>query len=149
MAAEVRHALAPEPDLRAGLGAGLDLDLGVLALDGRDVDLRPQRRLGDRKLGLEVQLRALALERRVRRDVDRDVQAAGHAAARSHLALVGQPDLVALVDARRDRHAQAPAALRPALAVAGVARVLDDLALAPAARAGGDVDHLAEHRLAD
>ena len=36
-----------------------------------------------------------------------------------------------------------------ALALARVAARLDDLALAVAARAGADVDHLAEHRLAD
>ena len=38
--------------------------------------------------------------------------------------------------------------VRP-VALARLARALDDLALAPAARAGLDVDHLAEHRLAD
>ena len=42
-----------------------------------------------------------------------------------------------------------PTTLRPALAAAGVAGRLDDPALATAARARGDVDHLAEHRLAD
>ena len=99
--------------------------------------------------GLVEELGALALEGRVRADVDRDVQAARRAAARPDLALVRQADLVALVDAGRDRHAQRPLALGPAVALAGLARRLDDLALAAAARAGADVDHLAEHRLAD
>ena len=85
----------------------------------------------------------------MRRDVDGDVQAAGRAAARADLALVGEADLVALVDAGRDGDPERPLALRPAVALAGLAGRLDDLALAAAARAGGDVDHLAEHRLAD
>ena len=54
-----------------------------------------------------------------------------------------------LVDACRDRHAERALPLRPAVALARFARRLDDLALPPAAGAGGDVDHLAEHRLAD
>ena len=145
---EVRHALAAQPDLRRRLGAGLDLDL-LVAVDRRDRDPRPERRLGDRHLGLVVELGAVALERRVRLDVDGDVQAARRAAARTDLALVRQPDLVALVDPGRDRHPQRPPALRPALAAARLARRLDDPALAAAARAGADVDHLAEHRLAD
>ena len=111
--------------------------------------LRPEGRLGDRDLGLVVQLGALARQRRVRPDVDRHVQAARRAAARARLALVRQADLVALVDAGRDRHPQRPLALGPAVALARLARRLDDLALAVAARAGADVDHLAEHRLAD
>src|SRR5689334_4752199 len=82
-------------------------------------------------------------------DVDRDVEAARHAAARPDLALVGEADLVPLVDAGGDRDPQAPASLGAPLAPAGLARVLDDLPLAPAARARGDVHHLPEHRLAD
>ena len=85
----------------------------------------------------------------MRGDVDRDVQAARGPAARTDLALVREPDLVALVDARRDRDTQRALALGPAVAMAGVARRLDDLALAAAARAGADVDHLPEHGLAD
>ncbi len=56
---------------------------------------------------------------------------------------------MALVDAGRDRDAERPLALRAALALARDAARLDDLALAVAARTGADVDHLAEHRLAD
>ena len=56
---------------------------------------------------------------------------------------------MALVDARRDRDPQRALALGPALAVARLARRLDDLPLAVAAGARRDVDHLAEHRLAD
>ena len=127
--AEVRHALAAQPDLGVGLGPGLDLDL-FLALDRRDRDPRPERGLGDRDLGLVEELGPLARQRRVRQDVDRDVQAARRPAARPDLALVREADLVALVDAGRDRHPQRALALGPAVAVARLARRLDDLALA-------------------
>ena len=63
-------------------------------------------------------------------------------------ALARQADLVAIVDARRDRHAQRALALDAAVAVARVARRLDDLAGPATAVAHADVDHLAEHRLA-
>ena len=58
---EVRHAPAAQPDLRVGLGPGLDLDL-FLALDRRDRDPRPERGLGDRDLGLVEQLGPLAVQ---------------------------------------------------------------------------------------
>src|SRR6185503_16788853 len=112
-------------------------------------DPRAERGLDDRDRGLVEELGALALERWVRLDMDRDIQAAGRPAARPDLPLVRQADLVALVDARRDRDAQRPAPLRPPVAAARVAGQLDDPALAPAAWTGGDVDHLPEHRLAD
>src|SRR5206468_7591152 len=91
----------------------------------------------------------VALERRVRRDMDGHVQRAGCAAARADLALVGEADLVALVDPGWDRDAQRALALRPSVTAAGLARCLDDPALAATSRAGADVDHLSEHRLAD
>src|SRR5688572_7243928 len=142
------HALAAQADLRVGLGARLDLDL-LVTVDGRHRDSRAQRRLGDRDPGLVVQLGPVTLERGMRVDVDRDIEGARRAAAGTDLALVREPDLVAFVDAGGDRHAKAPLALRPAVALARLARGLDDLALATTARAGADVDHLAEHGLAD
>ena len=95
--AQVRDALAAEPDLGLGLGPGLDLDI-LLTVDGGHGDVRAQRRLGDGDTSLIEELGALALEGRVRRDVDRHVEAAGLTAAWSDLALVGEPDLVPLVD---------------------------------------------------
>ena len=47
-----------------------------------------------------VELGALPRQRRMRLDVDHDVQAARWTAARPDLALVREPDLVTLVDAR-------------------------------------------------
>src|SRR4029077_10299867 len=118
---QLRNTLAPQADLRVRLGPGLDLDL-FAALDGRDRDPRPERGLGDRDLGVVVQLGPLAFQRRVGQDVDGDVQAARRTAARPDLALVRQADLVTLVDPGRDRHAQRSLALGAAVAVARLAR---------------------------
>src|SRR5689334_21496370 len=145
---EVGHTLATQPDGRVRLRARLDLDL-LLAIDRRHRDRRTERGLRDRDRRLVVKLRAGAAKRRMWRDVDYDVQRARRTAARPHLPLVGEPDLVALVDAGGDGHAQHPLRFDPAIAMTGRARALDDLALAPATRAGRDVDHLAEHRLAN
>ena len=49
----------------------------------------------------------------------------------------------------RHGHAQLASPLGPPVASTGRTGLVDDLALAVAARAGGDVDHLAEHRGAD
>src|SRR5204863_8274455 len=50
------------------------------------------------------------------------------------------------VDPGRDHDPERASSLRPALAAAGFAGLLDDLPLAPADRAGRHVEHLAEHR---
>ena len=71
--AEMRHAATAQADLRAGLGPGPDLDV-LVAVDGRDGDRRAEGGLGDRDVRLVDQLGALAPQRRVRRDVDRDVE---------------------------------------------------------------------------
>src|SRR5262245_20782031 len=142
---EVRHAAATEADLRAGLGPGLDLEV-LVAVDRRHRDRRPEGRLGDRDVGHVVELGPVASELRVGRDVDRDIERARGTAPSADLALVREADLVALVDAGRDRHPERPLALRAALALAGRAGFLDDLALALADRARADVQHLAEHR---
>ena len=99
-APEMRHALAAQPDLGVGLGARLDLDL-LVAVDRRDGDLRPERRLGDRDRGLVVELRPVALEARMRASTcTATYRLPGGPPRGPDLALVGQPDLVALVDTR-------------------------------------------------
>ena len=128
------HAPAPQAELGARLGARLDLDL-LVAVDRRHAGARAQGGLGDRDVELVVELGALALQLGVRRDVDRDVQAARRTAPRPGLALAREADLVALVDAGRDRDPELLAPLGPAVAVARLAGLLDDPALALAARA--------------
>ena len=146
--AKVRGTPAAQPDLRPRLGPRLDLQV-LLAVRRRHPDARSQRRLGDRERELVEELRALALERRMRRDVDRHVQAARRSPARPDLALRREADLVAVVDAGRHADAEALRALAPAVAAAVLAGLLHDLALAATARAGDHVHHLAQHRLAD
>ena len=88
----------------------------------------------------------MAGEDRVMGDVDLDVQVAGRAAARADLALAGQLDAVAGVDARRDLDVDRAASPDPAVAGALAARVGDDGAEAAAGRARAHRAHLAEER---
>src|SRR6476619_1029559 len=122
------NALAAQSDRGVRLGAGLDLDL-LLTVDRRHGDGGAECRLGDRDRRLVVELRPIATERWMRRHVDDDVQRAGRAAAGSDLALVGEPDLVALVDAGGDRHPQRPLRFEATFAVTRRTWALDDLAL--------------------
>src|SRR5687768_9507351 len=84
----------------------------------------------------------------MRHDVRDHVQVARRAGARCRLALPGQPDLVAIVDACRNGDPQLALALHAAVATTRVTWRLHDLARPTAAIAQGDVDYLAEHRLA-
>ena len=89
-------------------------------------DARAERRLADRDGQLVVELRVLAPQLGVRRHVDHHVEVAGRPAARPGLALAGEADLVAVIDAGGDRHAERPLALDPPVAPARTARLLDD-----------------------
>ena len=80
---------------------------------------------------------------------DRHVQVARRAAARTGLALPLDRDPLARVDPRRDLDLQGRSSrTRPSPRQSWHGRG-DDAALALAARAGGDVHHLAQDRLAD
>ncbi len=120
----------------AALGAGGDGHPRALAVDHRHLDGAAERGRGhgDRRLAEEV--RAVALEEGVRLDRDEDVEVARRAAAHARLALAGETDRRAVLDARGDLDRKGLVALDAALAVAGVAGVLDHLTLAAAARAG-------------
>ena len=76
--------------------------------------------------------RALALEDRVPGEVDEDVEIARRAAAHAGLALAGEADAGALVDAGGDVDRERLALLDPALAAAGRAGIGDRLADAAA-----------------
>ena len=67
----------------------------------------------------------------MRLDVGDHVQVARDATARTGLALAREPDLVAIVDARRDGHAERPLELRAPLASTHRAGLLDDPARHP------------------
>src|SRR5438034_583018 len=145
---QVRHAPTAQAQLRSWLRSRLDLDL-LVALDGGHLDACPEGGLSYGDVELVVELRCLPRELPVGRDVDGHVQAAGGPPARTDLALVRKADLVALVDARRNRDPELLAAFHAALAATGLAGLLDDPTLTTASRAGRHVDHLPEHRLAD
>src|SRR5487761_1531671 len=145
-AAHMGHAHPGDLHHLAVLGARGDLDL-MLAVDGGHGDAVAEDGLGHGHRQLVEEVLAAPHQVRVRGDAEADVQVTAAAAPRSRLALplVAEGDV--LVDARRDGDVELLALLDAALAVAGGARLLDDPTLAVAARAGGDVDHLAEDAL--
>src|ERR1035437_3225278 len=144
----MRHAPAPQPDLGARLSARSDLEI-LFAFDGRDACPRTQRGLDDRHLQVEVDLGPFAAQDRVWSHVHGHVEVAGRAAADADLALAREPDLMAFVDAGRDRDPDLLMPLGASFAAASTAGRGDDAALAVATIAGRDIDHLSEHRLAD
>ena len=116
------------------LGAGRHAQL-LAAVERRHLDVGAADRLGDRQRHLDLEVVALALEDRRRRDVGDDVQVAGRPAVAARLALARQPDPRALAHARGDVHLVVLDRLLLAGAMAGRARVLDDRARSVAARA--------------
>src|SRR5690606_10051707 len=134
--AQHAHALALEAELLAGLGPGRDVHLGARALDGRHLDGAAEsgRGEGDRHPAMNVG--AVALEHAMRLQRQEDIEVAGWCAAHPRLALAGQADARAFldaggnVDAERALLAQAPGAL------AHLAGPLDHLAGAVAALTG-------------
>src|SRR4029079_13844115 len=93
-------------------------------------------RLRNRQRDLDLDVVALALEHRVVLHVRDDVQVARRAAVAPGLALAGEADARALAHAGRDVHPVALGRAHGAVAVAGLAGVLDDGAGAAAAAAG-------------
>src|SRR5262249_27769789 len=134
-ALELRRSLAPHAQVAPGLAAGRDGE-GDRALERRDLDLRAQRRLGDRHRHVHHQVVAPALVQAARRDVGLDDQVARGAAAQAGLAAPALADLRAGLDPGRDRHLLGAPHLAHAGAVACLAGVVDDRAGAPAGRAG-------------
>src|SRR5581483_1736356 len=132
-AADVGHALAGQAEGLAVLGAGRDFDLDR-ALERGHLDPVADGRLDDVHVQLEDHVLLAPLELRVGLDPEDDVEVARRAAAHARLALGGEPDLGAGIDAGRDPDRQLPGLLHPALAAALGARALDH---PPGARARG------------
>ena len=129
----------PLPRRRNGLAAlraRRNADAGALAVDRRHLDRAAERRRRHRQRHAAVDVGAVALEQPVRRHRHEDVEVAGRAAAHAGLALAGEPDAGAVLDAGRNRHLQRLLALHAAGAAAGPAGIADHLAAAAAARAG-------------
>ena len=132
---EAGHPLPAQPEHVAVLAAGRHLELRD-AVQDRHVHLGPERRLGEGQRERAVELVALAREEGVLAHVEDDVEIARRAAGQAPFALAGDAHLRALVDAGRDAHLERPLLGHAALARAGLARALDDLALAAALGAG-------------
>ena len=103
-AAERGDALPLQPEHLPALRAGRDLELRR-AVERRHVDRRAERRLRERDRHLAEDLGVLAREDRVLAHLQHDVEVAGRAARdRRGLALAGELEARAGVDARRDLH---------------------------------------------
>src|SRR5437867_621460 len=129
-----RSALPPQPKLLPALGPRRDAQQR-LSIDRRDLDLRAQRRLGDRDRQRAVDIVPLATEELVRADRDDEVEIAVATAQPPAVPLARDPHPVPRVDTGRNPHGQgltdrgppAPAAHgalvpRPARSDAGAAR---------------------------
>src|SRR5436305_14961256 len=116
----------------AALGSGRHLH-GHGLVEGRDLDLRAQRGLGERDRHAHGEVLALAPEDRVLPDVHDDEEIAGRAAVRARCPAARYADALTVVDTGRDPHLHVAAAAFHAASAALMARVLDDRA-APGAR---------------
>src|SRR5437867_4477000 len=141
------HALAAHPDHLPMLRARRDAHLRFRALDRRHVDLVAERRLRRRETCEVHEIVAFATEEVVLLQADEDVEVAGRSAAHARLALAGDAELLAVVDAGRDGQSDLAVLALTAFASAVSALLIDGLPGAAAARAGGDVHEAAEHRL--
>src|SRR5574344_863155 len=133
--AHALDALAAQAELLARLRAFGDVD-GSLARQGGHFNLTTKRSGDEAPRHLAVQIVAIALKDVVRLDADFDVQVARRATVDAGLAIARGANAHAAVDARRDFDFQRLVALYLALAVAAGAGLGNDLARAPAVRAG-------------
>ena len=144
-AVEDGNALAPQPEHGAGLGA---LGDGVFhpAVDGGDLQLRAQHRLGEGDGGLAEHGGALPAEDLVGPHHHGNQQVAAGAAVGACVALAPQGDGLAVVDTGGDVHLNGPALANAAAAVTVGAGLVNDLAGAPALLAGALALHDAKGR---
>src|SRR4051794_36326876 len=99
--AQHRHALALEAELLARLRALRDLHLGVRTIERRHHDLAAERRRDHRDRHTAEEVGGVALEEGVRLDREEDVEIARRPALQPGLALAGEADPGAVLDARR------------------------------------------------
>ena len=113
-AAHRAHALLAQPENAAGLGLGRNLE-HHFAVERRHLDRATERRGGEADRHLAGEVAAVALEDRMFAHADLDVQVPGGTAVAPRLALAGQADAIAAVDARpaRSRAASSPGVRGP------------------------------------
>ena len=112
--------------------------------DRLDLDRGAERRLDDGEVDLGEEVVALAHEPVVREDVDEDIGVARAAAEAPGVALTGDADALAVVDAGGNLDLDLLLLDRPPGSAAGLALVLDPAAAAGALRALRLADELAE-----
>src|SRR5690606_1919666 len=129
-ASDVGHSLSPQAKLLPRLGPRWDLQLHR-AVDGRHLDLGPERSLCHVERQIQVDLLPLPNEVGVRLDADAHIQVARRP-VRHVLALAGQAQRRVTVDPRRDRDRDRARLGHPASSATGGARIGDYSPLAPA-----------------
>src|SRR5947209_2843342 len=134
--AQHAHALAAQAELVARLRPRRDGHAGAAAFDGRHLDGAAERRRRHRDRHPAEDVGAVALEDRVGRDADENVEVAWRGAVHPGFALAGEADAGAVLDPGRDIDRQCLLAADAALATAALARFLDDLSRALAGGAG-------------
>src|ERR1700677_1864014 len=137
-AANRPHALLAHAKYPPGLGLARNLD-DHLAVQRRHFHRSAERGRGEADRHLAGEMAALALENGVLPDADLHVQITGRAAVAAGLALAVQANAISGIDARGNGHRQGLLLADPPLAIAGVARITDDLA-APLASGAGLLD---------
>src|SRR3546814_9691598 len=130
LGAQHRHALALGAELLVRRRARRHGDLGTAGADRRHLDTAAERRRDHRQRDAAVDVGAVALEQAMRRHREKDVEIACGRAAQPSLALAGQPDAGAVLDALRDVHLQRLFTMHPPGALAGAAGLVDHLAAA-------------------
>ena len=142
-AAQPCRPLAAQEKHLAGLGARSDVE-DLLAIEGVEGDGGSESRGGHWERHGAVEFVALPLEYWVGCDGDLDIKIAGWSAVRADLALAGELDAGAGVDAGRDLDGEGAPGSDPTVARALGAGVLDGLAKALTLRAGSSGHDLAE-----
>src|ERR1700722_4942174 len=133
-AAHRTHALLAHAEHPAGLSFARNLE-NDLAIERRHLHRTPERGRREADRDLAGQMAPLALEDRMLAYADLDVQIARGSAVAPRFALPVQTDAIAAIDAGGNIHRERLLLPHASLAVAGVARVTDDLAAALGARA--------------
>src|SRR5262249_27975153 len=137
-----------EPDRRCGLRPRCHVD-GLLAVQRLDRQPGTERRRGHRHSDPAMQVVSLAREHVVRALMDLHVQIAGRAAARSDLALAGEPDPHLALDPGRNLHGELATRPDPPVTRPRRARVPDYGAEPSAGRTRTSRHHLAKERALD
>src|SRR5207245_5089686 len=139
---EPRKAFPAQPKGRAGLDPGRDPQ-PACAIEGRDLDLRPQGGLGERDRQLIDDIVSVAGEPLVRTDMDGHVEVARCGACVPGEAATRDSKLDTVRDARRDFHSNRPLLRDSPLSGTSRTRALRPLSAAVAFRTRRDRDELA------